>query len=57
MNNEDLLFHKALMKILDEATYSLKAREVASFIKVYEWTKEIPSKFVSKPKLKKSVNK
>ncbi len=52
MTKEDLAYHKALMKLLDEATYSLKAREVAAFAHVYNWAKDLPNKMVTKPVVK-----
>lgn len=52
MTKEDLAYHKALMKLLDEATFSLKAREVAAFTHVYNWAKDLPNKIVEKPEIK-----
>lgn len=45
MTDRDLLIHKGLIKILDDATFQLKAREVAAFLEVYKWVKELPEKF------------
>jgi hypothetical protein len=55
VNKEDLVYHKALMKLLDEATFELKAREVGAYVSVYNWAKNIPNKLQTKvaPKAKK----
>lgn len=42
LSKEDLVFHKALMKVLDDATYPLKAREVKSFLAIYDWASRLP---------------
>lgn len=57
MNKENLALHKGLMKILSEATFELKAREVASFAKVYEWANKLPDEFIEKKQTKKKVSK
>jgi hypothetical protein len=33
----DKVMHKGLMKILDEGTFELKAREIPAFSRVYNW--------------------
>lgn len=43
-NEKDLALHKGLIKILDEATFPLKAREVAAFAQVYAWVKDLPNR-------------
>lgn len=48
--------HQALMKLLNEATFSFKAREVPTFLKVYEWARELPTHFDEKKK-EKTVRK
>lgn len=52
-NDKDKALHKGLMKILDEATFTLKAREVAAFVQIYNWVKEMPSKTPDKKAIKK----
>lgn len=47
---EDEALHKGLMKLLDEASFTLKAREVRAFLLVYEWTKELPNRHTIKNK-------
>lgn len=42
--------HKGLMKILDDGTFPLKAREVASFHAVYVWARDELPKLAVKPK-------
>jgi hypothetical protein len=37
----DEAMHTGLMKLLDEGTFELKAREVPAFIQVYNWTKAL----------------
>ena len=37
--------HKAMKKVLDEATFPLKSREVVAFIKVIEWFDELPKRY------------
>ena len=57
MNKEDVAFHKALMKLLDEATFNLKAREVKAFLAVYEWASGLPLKMKSKDEVTDKVKK
>lgn len=49
-SERDILFHKGLMKLLDEARFDLKAREVGAFIQVYNWAKDLPKTCGDKPK-------
>ena len=42
--DQDVAIHKGLMKLLDEATFPLKAREVESFRVVYNWAKSLPNR-------------
>jgi hypothetical protein len=44
------------MKLLNEGTFELKAREVPTFMQVYNWAKELPSK-LEKPEPKKKAKK
>ncbi len=53
MTKEELALHKGLLKILDEGTFSLKAREMPAFLKIYDWVKSMPDKKPSKKKAKK----
>lgn len=53
---KDKAFHKGLMKLLDEASFDLKAREVRAFLAVYEWARTLPEKMNEPPK-KKTRNK
>lgn len=43
-SKEDEIFHKGLMKLLDEATFPIKAREAKAFLAVYEWTRNLPNR-------------
>lgn len=54
-DEKDKALHKGLMKILDEATFQLKAREVQAFAAIYNWAKGLEQKMqtVDKPKEKK----
>ena len=54
MTDKDKAMHRGLMKLLDEASYTLKAREVPAFIQIYNWVKNLPKE--SKP-VKKVVKK
>jgi len=61
-NSQDKAMHKGLMKILDEGTFELKAREVPAFIAVYNWALALADekpkeKEPKKDKPKKKVNK
>lgn len=61
-SKEDEALHKGLMKLLDESTFHLQAREVKAFLVIYDWAKNLPNKHrVSqsnvKEKTKKNVNK
>lgn len=49
MNEQNRALHRALLKILNEATFPLQAKEVNAFIKVYDWVKNMPDTFVEKP--------
>lgn len=44
---QDKALHRGLMKLLDEATFPLKAREAKAFLAIYDWAKNLPNK---KPK-------
>ena len=51
----DKALHKGLMKLLDEGTFPLQAKEVPAFIKIYNWAKDLdkePPK-VTKKKVKR----
>lgn len=41
LDEKDRVFIKALQKILDSATFELKASDVAGFYKVYKWATEV----------------
>lgn len=47
-SKEDEAMHKGLMKLLEEASFNLKAREVRAFLAVFEWTKNLPEKMKKK---------
>ena len=49
---EDIALHRGLMKLLDEATFPLKAREARAFLVIYEWARNLPTREV-KPMIKK----
>lgn len=42
MEKRNLVMHQALMKLFNEGTFELKAREVPTFLEVYKWANEIP---------------
>lgn len=49
MDKRDKAMHQGLMKILNEGTFELKAREVSAFIEIYNWIKnEVPKKIKEK---------
>jgi hypothetical protein len=52
MTDKDTAMHRGLMKLLNEATYSLKAREVGPFADVYKWAQDIPALIASIEKKK-----
>lgn len=56
MSEKDLALHRGLMKLLEEATFQLKAREVAAFAQVYSWAKDLPTMLEKKP-VEKTVKK
>ena len=41
---EDEILHKGLMKLLDEGSFSLQAREVKAFLVIYDWIKNLPNR-------------
>lgn len=49
---EDEALHKGLIKLLDDATFELKAREVKAFAAVYSWAVDLPNKFKPKHEFK-----
>lgn len=53
-SEKDKAFHKGLIKLLDEGTFQLKAREVQAFALIYKWVIELdkPQENVL-PKVKK----
>jgi hypothetical protein len=53
---EDEALHKGLMKLLDEGTFHLQAREVKAFLVIYDWVKKLPQKSQPMIKVKKDKN-
>lgn len=53
---EDEALHKGLMKLLDEGTFHLQAREVKAFLVIYDWIKNLPSKEKPQISVKKEKN-
>jgi uncharacterized coiled-coil DUF342 family protein len=45
MDKADKAYHAGLLKLVNDADFTLKAREVGTFIDVYKWVKELPAKF------------
>lgn len=41
LSKEDLALHKGLVKLLNDGTFELKAREVPAFGAVYNWALKI----------------
>ncbi len=63
-NDNDKAMHAGLMKLLNEGTFELKAKEVPAFLKIYNWTMELAKpkhefdpKKVEPIKKKKKANK
>jgi hypothetical protein len=52
LTDKDKAMHKGLMKILDDGTFELKAREVPAFIKIYNWALALADEPEVKPKQK-----
>ena len=48
-DEKDLKHHKGLMMLLDDATFSLKAKEVGSFMAIYNWASTLPEKMKQAP--------
>jgi hypothetical protein len=48
LTKEDVAVHNGLMKLLDEATFPLKAREVRSFLVIYDWAKNMPARLAER---------
>lgn len=46
MKKEDKVFYQALLKLLNDGTFELKAREVPTFLKVYNWVQDIPNRWI-----------
>lgn len=53
LNETERALHKGLMKILDEGTFPLKAREVPAFAQIYAWVKSLADKKDEPIKVKK----
>lgn len=51
MTEQDKAMHKGLMKLLNEATFPLQAREVAAFGRVYSWVCDLPERMGSEKKV------
>jgi hypothetical protein len=47
--------HQALIKVLNEGTFSLKAREVPAFLEVYRWVQALPDKINQKSEIIKDA--
>lgn len=50
---KDKALHKGLMKLLEEGSFTLKAKEIAAFAEIYGWAKRLmdkPSGATLKPK-------
>ena len=56
LTDKDKALHKGLLKLINEADFNLKAREVRAFLEVIAWATELEKNFTRKPKPKK-VNK
>jgi len=54
---KDRALHKGLMKILDEGSFTLKAREVAAFIEIYRWAKELEKPVIPNSNIKSALKK
>ena len=54
---EDEALHKGLMKLLEEGTFHLHAREVKAFLVIYDWAKNLPNKYKIVEKKKANGNK
>lgn len=52
LNEKDQALHKGLMKLLDNATFPLTAKEVNSFALIHTWARTIPQNLNSKPPAK-----
>jgi hypothetical protein len=57
MTERDKIMHKALLKVLAEADFTLKAREVGTFLQVYNWVQKMPNNWVSVKDKKLEENK
>ena len=43
MTEKDKAMHKGLLKMLNDATFPLKAREVSAFVDVFTWAQDLPN--------------
>lgn len=58
MDIRDSKMHSGLMKLLNEGTFELKAREVPAFLEVYKWASSLMDKKpVDNPVKKKKKGK
>jgi len=56
----DKAMHNGLLKLLNEASFTLKAKEVSAFASIYKWVQDMPENLESKKPVvdeKKKVNK
>lgn len=50
MTEQDKALHKALIKILNDGSFELKAREIQAFLNVYNWVVDLPKLIDKKDK-------
>ena len=57
MDKREMNLHKGLMKLLNDGTFELKAREVPAFMEVYRWAQTLMDPEPEPIKLKKKAKK
>ena len=57
MNDKDKAMHNGLLKLINDANFVLKAREVRAFLEIVSWVNDLEKNFVRKPEERKTKSK
>lgn len=57
MNEKDKAMLNGLIKLINEADFVLKAREVRAFFEIVNWVTDLEKNFVRKPEENKTKSK
>lgn len=57
MNDKDKAMHSGLIKLINEANFTMKAREVRAFLEIVSWVNDLEKNFTRKPEPKQVKEK